>query len=160
MDDQRETRKTVAAFWWEFEHKSLEYSKEYGAITLRGLFLINGGAIISILTLIGSLLQNPNGLKLSELLFESIWFFALGLIATILATGIGYVNFQALNYMQPGPDGLRKYIDTGDASGWKISKIPIVTAWSAVVLSGASAFLFFYGLYLALSGFEAMLGLI
>src|SRR5687767_10130130 len=44
-----------AAYTHEERAKAREYSKEYGQTFLRTVFLLNGGAILTLLTLLGSL---------------------------------------------------------------------------------------------------------
>jgi len=74
---------------------AVQLTKEYGIFTLRTCLLLNGGAILAILGLLGSLLgrgQQPPIIRLAEFVFP-FYSFGLGLVAAVIAAACGYFNF-------------------------------------------------------------------
>ncbi len=75
--------------------EAVKLTKEYGIFTLRLCMIINGGAILAVLTLLGSLLshgpQSPT-VKLAEFV-APFRFFGLGLVTAVIAAACGYFNF-------------------------------------------------------------------
>lgn len=144
MTPEQELRRDEAIRWWEFAQKAIGFSKDYGTATLQALILANGGAIIACLTAITSLLSKGDtiGRALAVGLSTPILFFIIGLILAIVASGIGYLNFIALAASMPGPNGLKKYVESGDVGDWRRKKWTIsTTMWlgiSCVILSVAS----------------------
>lgn len=70
----------------------------YGQQIAKGLFLAHGGAMIALLTFIGSF-KNPDGtanVELAVALSSSFWWFGWGLATALGVAGIGYLNFVAL----------------------------------------------------------------
>jgi hypothetical protein len=70
--------------------------REYGATTLRSIFLINGGAIVSLLAFMASSARSEKATALSPSAFVCPFlFFVAGLLLTILASFAGFLNFRA-----------------------------------------------------------------
>lgn len=73
---------------WDETNDRLRYSVEYAQSGMKGLFLANGGAIISLLTFIGNTEReiSPVGIR-----WAFVWF-TIGLIATIGAYLAAYLT--------------------------------------------------------------------
>ena len=152
MEFEQETRQKEAERWWEFQRDALGYSKEFGAVVVKSLLLINGGAIIAILSFVSNSKmdeQLKNAAYASNMLY-TITFFVAGLILAIATAAVGYINFQYLTYKLPDPSELSNFVRNGDRSGWGDGRWDTHTARFAVLLAFASAVAFVAGAYFAL----------
>lgn len=61
---------------------------QYAVIGLRSLFLINGGAILAMITFAGAKTIDE---KDAEVLSKGLMLYSIGLVSVVLATGISYV---------------------------------------------------------------------
>ena len=92
--------------WWSFREKSIEFSKEYGVATVRYLILVNGGAIIALLALLGNF-KTDSAIKIDiPCLKVAIFGYVLGLLCGGGTSAIGYLNFQKNALSVPDPDKL------------------------------------------------------
>lgn len=134
--------------WWELSQLYHEGVVKYGFASVQSCFLINGGAIIALLTLIGSL-----GVEISHVLNESIkaqianvfFLYAIGLIFAVLTHCIAYINFNLLVGGSPSPSELRQYKEKGTIEGFQFNIFLInISRWLAVIfiLSSVGAFLY------------------
>jgi len=73
------------------------FTKDYGLFTLRSCLLLNGGAILAMLAFIGNLYGHATATPSLELhdFNYAIGLFGLGLVATVVASICGYLNFLA-----------------------------------------------------------------
>lgn len=85
----------------EYARQSLEYSlasaqamKEYGQQTLRAIFLINGGGIITTMTFVGAFAQLDDRFHPGQFVLP-LGLFACGLVLCVIALLCGYLNFLA-----------------------------------------------------------------
>jgi hypothetical protein len=130
---------------------SISSSKEYGVMGLRSLFLLNGGAIIAILTLIGTVLdEGQSNARLTPASFvPAFQAFGMGLVFAVIAMLCGYFNFQFHGQIYAGPAELAQNIikletwpsDYTEQKGRWISW----TLWIAVVCGVLSLAAFFVG---------------
>jgi hypothetical protein len=114
-------RSSTADRWWELVQKAYEYTKDYGASTIRTLILVNGGAVVSILAAIANIVSKNESIatKLAERLTPSLAFFLGGMTFALLAGCSAFFNFYISAAALPGPAKLHDFVITGDMSGWK-----------------------------------------
>lgn len=80
----------------------IKSANAYGTATIRSLFLLNGGAAIALLTLVGSILGKDSdtsaGIAAAFLhgFQPALRSFGWGLVTAVLAAALGYLNFSAL----------------------------------------------------------------
>jgi hypothetical protein len=96
--DPREIYRAYVADWDRYiapaDRQAAEYAKlsvEYGKLALQSAFILNGGAIIAV----ASLVQNLHDIDVSSLVQSAIWFIA-GLTSTAIATALAYYNFAVI----------------------------------------------------------------
>ncbi|HXW26222.1 MAG TPA: hypothetical protein VEK73_15870 [Xanthobacteraceae bacterium] len=79
---------------WLRRRDAAQLTKDYGLFTLRSLILLNGGAILAMLALIGNLYGRAADPPLRITDFRGpLILFTFGLIATLFASFFGYFNF-------------------------------------------------------------------
>jgi hypothetical protein len=142
--------------------KAQSYSKEYGQTFIRTVFLLNGGAILSLLTFIGSMYGKSDlnilvAISLGKRLVPAFYYFAAGLGSAALIAAIGYFNwgFVANSYAGPGPlfDFLnRKSIEDNP----KIDTAIHWSSWAGILFAVASLFCFIRGTYLVSTAFTVL----
>jgi hypothetical protein len=74
---------------------AVQFTKEFSLFILRTCILLNGGAILAILTLLSTLVSHPDAaivIRLRDVKI-ALALFAAGLIATLIAGIFGYQNF-------------------------------------------------------------------
>lgn len=89
---------------------AMESVKDYGILAIRLIFILNGAAIIAILTLIGTLHTKDSNIvsgyarELSILMTPSLFLYGVGVFCAALTAGIGYLNWSVVvdTYMGPG----------------------------------------------------------
>jgi len=109
---ERATRSTNHEVAANLHRDAVNLTKEYGIFTLRTCLILNGGAILAILGLLGSLLgkaQGPATIKLAEFLLP-FYSFGFGLAVAAFASICGYFNFL---YSQAG---LGAFVGQSDTS--------------------------------------------
>jgi len=82
---------------WALRRDAVQFTKDYGLFTLRSCLLLNGGAILAMLAFIGNLYGRTSAtpsLTLHDFNY-AIGLFGLGLVATVVASICGYLNFLA-----------------------------------------------------------------
>ncbi|MFD0917207.1 hypothetical protein ACFQ14_12375 [Pseudahrensia aquimaris] len=127
----------------------VEGMKAYGSAALRGIFLLNGGGVLAILSYLGStrLAQSQiSDLGISETLYSSAVCFILGLALVVAANTFAYFNFAVSSYHGPNWWRIRNFILNGDAplgeTGWFDQQ---TTQISSVACALVALFLFVYG---------------
>jgi len=82
---------------WALRRDAMQFTKDYGLFTLRSCLLLNGGAILAMLAFIGNLYGHATATPSLELhdFNYAIGLFGLGLVATVVASICGYLNFLA-----------------------------------------------------------------
>jgi hypothetical protein len=77
------------------ERDAVGFTKEFSLFVLRSCVVLNGGAILAILSLLGTLVSHPESLIAIKFFYVkiSLALFAAGLVATVLAGVFGYHNF-------------------------------------------------------------------
>lgn len=152
-EDRRAAAVEYARMVQERAMLSLSASKEYAVMGLRSVVLLNGGAIIALLTLVGAVVGKPDawGQTLSPASFVPAFeAFGAGLILAVLAMVIGYFNFQVHLLAHAKPSALANHILKSE-SEWpsdlntrRVRKINW-TLWVAVAFGIASLGAFFVG---------------
>lgn len=152
MNEDQEIRNGAAERWWQFERDARTFSKDFGASTIQSLILINGGAIIALLSFLAST-EIKTIIASNVQIYQIYWTFlgfSLGLIFAVVGGGVGYLNYLFLTDTQPGPAGLSRYIATGDTSGWKEHSGVTITIWVGVAAAIFSLVGFLIGCWFAL----------
>lgn len=89
---------------------AMEAIREYGQATVRTLALLNGGAILALLTFTGSFFTRNDriladvGVTFARSVADPFCYFGAGLVCGAIVAGIGYVNYSvvAASYYDPG----------------------------------------------------------
>ena len=100
---------------------AIEAFNSYGSTALKGVFLLNGGAIIALLALMGAL-AGKDAVKplldvkmLVKALIPSLQAFSLGVGVAAFASGLGYLNWSARVMQHWEPWQWADLIRTGSA---------------------------------------------
>lgn len=74
---------------------AVQFTKEFSLFVLRSCVVLNGGAILAILSLLGTLVSHPKSLIAVTFYYVKValCLFAAGLVATVIAGVFGYHNF-------------------------------------------------------------------
>src|SRR5712692_6036822 len=74
---------------------ALQFTKEYGIFMLRSCLILNGGAILALLGLLGTLhgRQTPSLHPPMREFVGAFYLFGIGLVSATLASFFGYLNF-------------------------------------------------------------------
>lgn len=106
---------------------AIEAFNSYGSTALKGVFLLNGGAIIALLALMGALAGKDTIKPLLDVrmlikaLIPSLQAFSLGVGLAAFASGLGYLNWSARVMQHWEPWHWADYIRNG--------KTPIERKW-------------------------------
>jgi hypothetical protein len=130
--------------WWSFRENSIEFSKEYGVATVKYLMLLNGGAIIALLTLFGNLKKDAAVNLDIPCLKISIAGYLFGLVCGCITCAMGYLNFQNNALAVPDPDFLQdrvsqKQMRRNRSSVKMTALVALVTATLGFVLFSLSS---------------------
>ena len=92
----REVRVKMAEYLWSLPETYNQLSATYGQHAVRGTFLANGAAIVAILALLGSLhaKQTEFASLIAGELFGPVLLFSVGIFSSLVASGLGYLNYQ------------------------------------------------------------------
>lgn len=143
MDSDQDIRASEAERWWQYFRDSLLFSKEYGFSTIKSLILINGGALIALLSFLAASDVRENLSEISSInyLYSCFFCYVAGLLLSIVAGGAGYFNFQFAALTLPFPDELSEFVRTGNKGAWLRHKgigITAIIGAAAAILSGLS----------------------
>ncbi|MCW6506885.1 hypothetical protein [Lichenifustis flavocetrariae] len=143
--------------------KAIEFSKDYGTATIRSLFLLNGGAAVAVLSLIGALIARTTDASalLAAKLVNGVSFalcsFCVGLVFAVVPMALGYINFMLIAHTVPTPLELfAAYLRNFEHSRSTVqaNKWAIRTMWMAIVAAFVSAALFSLGVFLVYRAFD------
>jgi hypothetical protein len=156
-----ETRRIAAVEYARIVHERFLYevqaSKDYGVMSLRSMFLLNGGAIIALLTLAGTILDDPAATRTDFIptrFVAAFQAYVMGLVLAVLGMISGYFNFQLIAMTRAEPGDLANNIiqlagtwphDYKASVLWKIRG----TLYFAVFVGLLSMLAFLWGCYLA-----------
>lgn len=78
----------------EFPQAMFEAAVEFAVLALRTLVLVNGAAVIALLTFVGQVWANDqrNGSSMAHILFWPLIFFLSGLIMALVAIILAYIT--------------------------------------------------------------------
>jgi hypothetical protein len=103
---QFDARKEYARQVLEIRQQFDRHLKDYGQTALRSVFLLNGAAILALLTFIGSSIgKSVEGIAISPALFVPAFVkYSVGLLLTAIAMICAYFNYAGLHagYADPG----------------------------------------------------------
>jgi hypothetical protein len=142
-------------------HQSREYSKEYGQTFIKTVFLLNGGAIIALLTFIGSMytkdaLNIMVAISLGRSLVPAFLCFAGGLVCAALVAAIAYFNWNYVASSHPGPMALYEFLHGKPLRQQIASKAILWTYRVAIVVALLSLGFFGLGAYLVTTAFTVL----
>lgn len=114
--------------------------KEYGVLTIRTLFLLNGAAILGSLTFIATFFGKNDqtviliGVTLAKYISYSIIWFGAGLMCAIVASGVAYLNFNYAHMTFQTPADLYFFIKSTevDPPNRKFRLLTNITMYTAV----------------------------
>lgn len=121
----------------------LDAITQFAKITIQSVILVNGMAIVSILTFLGNI-TNKNILCMYDkhLLFYSMFFFCLGLFLGLLASVLAYLAQQSLREIYVRPDAKEKK----DKEGILFRRIALGCVLVSTLLFIAGAFMSLNGI--------------
>lgn len=78
----------------DFPQHMFEAAVEFAVLALRTLVLVNGAAVIALLTFVGQVWANDrhNGSSMAHILFWPLMFFLLGVIFAVTAIILAYIT--------------------------------------------------------------------
>jgi uncharacterized membrane protein len=78
----------------EFPQHMFEAAVEFAVLAIRTLVLVNGAAVIALLTFVGQVWANDqhNGSAMAHILFWPLMFFLLGLVLAVVTTLLAYLT--------------------------------------------------------------------
>lgn len=174
-DNWKESKKIYAEHTHALRLAALENSTDYGKIFVRFTFLLNGGAIIALLALIGSIFEKADKntfmvvINFASALKESFYWYVGGLFCTAVTTGLGYCNwgFVFRTYFNEGQTSAG--IGSGNLFGGqdmkkelaafkKFDLLADVTMWLGIIFGISSLLAFVIGSVKVASAF-AILGM-
>ena len=140
----------------EYARQVLEYSlqyerhlKEYGQLALRSIFLLNGGAILALLTFIGSSIGKTTGqTAVTPSLFVSAFvFYCLALIACILSMTLAYLNYMGHHHFYADPGALANNMMAQQKTwpgNFSVGNSRLVSwSWKSALFLGVAALILF-----------------
>lgn len=140
----------------EYARQILEYAlqhdrhlKDYGQMALRSVFLLNGGAIIALLTFIGSVTgKQVSGITIKPASFVFAFScFAAGLICAVLSMTFSYLNYMGHKHTIADPGSLANNM-IAQQGAWP-SRLTVGTSrfvnwtWKLALLVGIAAIILF-----------------
>lgn len=144
----------------------VKHLKDYGQETIKSLILLNGGAIVALLTFVGALLAKGELAQLRlaavtlDRLLPAFGCFGAGLATSVAAAGFGYLNFSALAEIAPSPRELHDWMSgvaVPACPKW-LRTAPRWTAYAACAAAGGSFLLFLVGAWIVVdSAFVALI---
>lgn len=135
--------------------QAYELAQNYGRDVVRALILLNGGAIVALLTFVGALFSKADP-KLSRaaaaMLHEMdipLTLFGTGLVSAVLAPAVGYLNMTILQSMMLNSFELSHFIQTGffDARADRLRRWLPITGLAALAFGVFSILLFALGVW-------------
>lgn len=128
----------------EGEHEerkiAIEAFNSFGSTALKGVFILNGGAIIALLALMGAL-AGKDAVKplldvkmLIKALIPSLEAFGLGVALAAFASGLGYLNWSARVMQHWEPWDWNHYIRTGERPARSKWIRPTIEAFRAAAI--------------------------
>ena len=156
FEREKVDRQTKLQAGTEYARQILEYAlqhdrhlKDYGQMALRSVFLLNGGAIIALLTFSGSV----TGKQVSDITIKPASFvvafscFAVGLVCAVLAMTFAYLNYMGHKHTTADPGALANNMiaqkDTWP-SNLSVGNSRFVNwTWRCALIVGIAAIVFF-----------------
>ncbi|GEP07936.1 hypothetical protein MOX02_59740 [Methylobacterium oxalidis] len=143
---------------------ALEAIKAYGVLSIKTLFLLNGGAILALLTFTASFFSRSDhtmalvGISLAKQFVTAFYFFGAGLASAAIISGIAYVNYSALYHTYDTPGGLFLLINAKDREPTNDvhHRITVVTAWIAIGVACLGLACFLLGAWWVVSAFSVL----
>jgi hypothetical protein len=116
----------------DFPLHMFEAAVEFAILALRTLVLVNGAAVIALLTFVGQVWANDqhNGSNMAHILFWPLMFFLAGLILAVTTTLLAYVTQMITTEHGSGLIPLRSK---------RLRLVAIMTAWLSLMAFAAGA---------------------
>lgn len=144
-----EARKEYARQTHDYSLQYEKHLKEYGQLTLRTIFLLNGGAILALLTFIGGTIGKSTGTTtLAPALFVAPFGkYVAGLVCTVISMLLAYVNysFHHERTAQPGDlaNNMLRPQESWPGNHSKGNSYGTNASWIFALIFGAGAVAFF-----------------
>ncbi len=125
--------------------------KEYGQLALRSVFLLNGGAILALLTLIGSSIGKSVGTTpiLPSAFVSAFLFFAAGLLSCVGSMTFAYLNYTGHRSVGAGPGDLANNMIAQQPKwpgNYQSGKLRLISwSWKIALVLGISSLALFCG---------------
>lgn len=150
----------------EFRHSAAAYSVEYAKIFINANILINAGAIVALLTFLGTMFGKGTAASfvlasyLASAMLPAFYCFAFGLLSIILCAALTYGNWIYVYQSWMGVGELMLW-QAGlpphpDEKPKDVDRFIDFTMYSAVFLGLSSTILFAVGCYKVLSAFSSL----
>ena len=140
----------------EYARQVLEYSlqferhlKEYGQFALRSIFLLNGGAILALLTFIGSSIGKSSGpAQVTPSLFVCAFLlYGAGLVACTISITCAYINYMGHHNSRADPGALANNMvaaqPTWPGNFTSFNNRLVSWSWKVAFFFGVAALIFF-----------------
>lgn len=97
---ERYAQETMAYAWNAHSQSLLEMSRgsyQLGLATLRGLFLLNGGAAVAMMAFLGNVWNSEAGTEMAPVLAKALLAFSLGLVLSLFSSACAWFSQIAFN---------------------------------------------------------------
>lgn len=114
FDARKEYARHVLEYSLQFER----HLKEYGQLALRSVFLLNGGAILALLTFIGSSIGKSVGTThvTPSLFMGAFLYYGAGLVMCVVSITCAYINYTGHHQSRADPGALANNMITAQAN--------------------------------------------
>jgi hypothetical protein len=146
----------------------ISFSVEYGKIFINSSLIMNGGAILALLTFLGSLYGKGDikSIFIAIWMSSQLWFafaaFSTGLFATLICAGLTYINWMASSGSHSDDGSLMLWqiglpsLEENDREMDSYDKYIRPTALLSILFGILAAVCFILGCYKVLSAFSSL----
>ena len=143
---------------------SLKSLNDYGTLAVRSLFILNGGAILALLTFLAAFFSKNDqntiliGINMARQLRSAFYMFASGVAISALVAGIAYINWSYMHEHYQSPSQLYSIMVSGKAeeTSTSIFKVVKATAIISIGLGVISLLLFIIGAFKVADAFQVI----
>jgi hypothetical protein len=144
-----ESRKEYARQVLEYALQFDRHLKEYGQLALRSIFLLNGGAVLALLTFIGSSIGKSVGSTsvLPSMFVSAFVLYCAGLVACAISMTFAYLNYMGHHNSRADPGALANNM-IAQREKWpgnfSVGNIRLISwSWKLAFLFGLTALVLF-----------------
>ena len=143
---------------------SLKSVNDYGTLALRSVFILNGGAILALLTFLGAFFSKNDqntiliGINIAHQLRLAFYMFVSGVAISALAAGVAYLNWSYMHEHYQSPSQLYSIMISGKAEETSpgVFKVVKATAIISIGLGIISLILFIAGAFRVADAFQVI----